>query len=194
MRIGSAQFVILGLLQQGPMSGYDIKRMIERTVGHFWRESFGNIYPTLAGLATAGLIALVDEDTSPGGRVRKRYRSTAAGKHELVAWLEAPPQPYIERNELLLKLFFASAVGPERAIVHLARALDDAEARLAEVVALERAVTERPERDADAPYRMLSIRLGVLGLGAYAAWCRESIEALRALPKPRAVKPRRARS
>lgn len=187
MRVGTAQFAILGLLQRGPMSGYDVKRAIEQSVGHFWQESFGSIYPTLASLATDGLVALADEDTSPGGRVRKRYRLTADGRRALVAWLARPPQPHVERNELLLKLFFASAVGPEGALAHLTQSLQDAEGRLQAVVELERDVRARADdahADTDTPYQLLSIRLGIHGLGAHVAWCRESIAMLEALAGP----------
>ena len=194
MRVGTAQFAILGLLQRGPMSGYDVKRAIQQSVGHFWQESFGSIYPTLASLAASGLVALVDEDTSPGGRVRKRYRLTAAGRLELVDWLARPAQPHIERNELLLKLFFGSAIGPEGALAHLTRSLRDAEDRLAQVTELERELRARPDDD-DVPYRLLSIRLGVHGLGSHVAWCRESIAMLEALDRPkRARSPGRRRS
>lgn len=189
MRIGTAQFAILGLLQDGAMSGYDVKRAIERSVGHFWQESFGSIYPTLADLAAKGLISLVDEDTSPGGRVRKRYRLTAAGKRELVAWIERPPQAHVERNELLLKLFFGSAVGTTTAVAHLKQSLRDAEGRLEEVTELERVLRAAPADD-DAPYRLISIRLGAHGLGAHLAWCRESIARLEALGRS---KPSRSR-
>jgi DNA-binding PadR family transcriptional regulator len=97
-------------IQRGPLSGYDIKRLVERSVGHFWQESFGTMYPKLAELAGSGLGDQLEDGATEGGRARKRYRITAAGKRALAAWLKLPPQPHVERNELLLKVFFASHV------------------------------------------------------------------------------------
>ena len=48
---------LLGLLSLKPMSGYEIKQMIEGSIGYFWRESFGQIYPTLKRLEKGGWIA-----------------------------------------------------------------------------------------------------------------------------------------
>ena len=33
-----------------PMSGYEIKRLVEMGLRHFWNESYGQLYPTLAAL------------------------------------------------------------------------------------------------------------------------------------------------
>ena len=43
--------VLLGLLTIEPMSGYDPGLTIRGSVGHFWNESFGQIYPSLKKLA-----------------------------------------------------------------------------------------------------------------------------------------------
>ncbi|MDH3629255.1 MAG: PadR family transcriptional regulator, partial [Acidobacteriota bacterium] len=43
----SSRYAVLGILTLEPMSGYDIKKFIETSVAHFWRESYGNIYPLL---------------------------------------------------------------------------------------------------------------------------------------------------
>ena len=39
------------------MSGYDIKREIEQSIGHFRRESYGQSYPVLRRLEVGGLVA-----------------------------------------------------------------------------------------------------------------------------------------
>jgi len=42
--------VLLGVLAIEPMSGYDLGLTIRQSVGHFWNESYGQIYPV--GLPT----------------------------------------------------------------------------------------------------------------------------------------------
>ena len=53
---GSTPNALLGLLSLGPMSGYDIRQLIPRSIGYFWNESYGQIYPGLKRLAAAGLV------------------------------------------------------------------------------------------------------------------------------------------
>ncbi len=106
-------YVILGMLGWRPMSGYEIKSIVDRSTRFFWAVSYGQLYPELGRLSAAGLI---EGKASPqGGRKRNVYRLTAAGRRELRAWLETEPQVYELRDEGLLKLFFASSAGGESA-------------------------------------------------------------------------------
>ena len=44
-------FVILGILAIHPhQSGYEIRKTVQQTVGFFWGESYGQLYPTLKSL------------------------------------------------------------------------------------------------------------------------------------------------
>lgn len=105
--------VILGMLGWRPMSGYEIKSIVDKSTRFFWAVSYGQLYPELRRLSTAGLI---EGKASPqGSRKRNVYRLTAAGRKELRAWLEAEPQVYELRDEGLLKLFFASSTDGESA-------------------------------------------------------------------------------
>ena len=50
-------YVILGLLGERPMSGYEIKKVVDIRFRFFWNESFGQIFPSLKRLLEEGLIA-----------------------------------------------------------------------------------------------------------------------------------------
>ena len=63
--------VILGLLASRPLSGYDIKAIVDRSTRFFWAASYGQIYPELRRLETEGLV--VGEDAPNGGRQRRVY-------------------------------------------------------------------------------------------------------------------------
>src|SRR5256712_13582840 len=54
-RANTSRYAILGVLSRRPMSGYDVKKLIERSIAHFWNESYGQIYPILNRLAAEGL-------------------------------------------------------------------------------------------------------------------------------------------
>lgn len=103
---GRTRFAVLGVLGFGPATGYEIRGILSRTTAHFWRESYGQIYPTLETLQTEGCIELLRHERE--GRESKRYRLLPAGREALEAWIREPGlQLRPGRNELLLKLFFA---------------------------------------------------------------------------------------
>ena len=46
MRERTTRYVLLGMLANWDgMTGFEIRKVIEGSVRHFWRESFGQIYP-----------------------------------------------------------------------------------------------------------------------------------------------------
>jgi DNA-binding PadR family transcriptional regulator len=107
MELSPTACVILGMLDWRPMSGYEIKSLVDQSTRLFWAASYGQIYPELRSLAAAGLI---EGKASPqGGRKRNVYRLTTAGRRELRAWLDADPEVFEVRDEGLLKLFFAAS-------------------------------------------------------------------------------------
>jgi DNA-binding PadR family transcriptional regulator len=170
-------FVILGLLCTEPMSGYELRGTIERTVGHFWRESFGQIYPTLQRLRDEGLID-VERDDSSTGRKRTRYRPTDAGRQRLASWLSEPAQPQPQRNELLLKVFFGR-FGPQTALrAHIGRSRDEARA-LAESLDDMRRHLQTQETDADElRYWLLTVDLGRRIAEARRSWAEHALDVL----------------
>ncbi len=118
MELSPTAYVILGMLGWRPMSGYEIKSIVDKSTRFFWAASYGQIYPELRRLAAAGLI---EGKASPqGGRKRNVYRLTQAGRKQLRAWLDTDPQVYELRDEALLKLFFANATGGASAASTLA--------------------------------------------------------------------------
>jgi PadR family transcriptional regulator AphA len=108
-------FAILGLLCWKPMSGYDIRKMVEVALIHFWSESYGQIYPALNRLVEDGL-ATPEVDRNLGGRRRKVYRVTPAGRQVLEEWLRRPTSVPRLRDELKLKFFLASRSDRSEAI------------------------------------------------------------------------------
>src|SRR5918997_943489 len=59
---GNTRAVILGLLAERPMHGYEMISELEQRTGGVWRPSPGSIYPTLQMLEEEGLI-VADESS-----------------------------------------------------------------------------------------------------------------------------------
>ena len=109
--------VLLGMLSLGPRSGYDIKTVVDRSTRFFWAASYGQIYPELRRLESEGLIE--GEDAPKGGRSRRVYRITKAGRDALREWLLGSTVTIEYRDESLLRLFFADALPREEALLLL---------------------------------------------------------------------------
>lgn len=105
---GRSRYAVLGVLSYGPATGYEIKKLLTETTSHFWKESYGQIYPTLKTLREEGLVEIESHDTD--GRETRSYRLLPAGDRTLRSWIRSQEvQLKPGRHELLLKLFFSRA-------------------------------------------------------------------------------------
>ncbi|QMU76012.1 PadR family transcriptional regulator [Streptacidiphilus sp. PB12-B1b] len=88
---------ILGLLEQQPRHGYDIKRAYDEQFGHDRALHYGQVYATLSRLLKNGLVE-VDAVEAGEGPERKRYAVTEAGVTDVEQWLGRPeaPEPYLQ--------------------------------------------------------------------------------------------------
>lgn len=173
-RSDQTETAILGALSISPMTGYAVREEIRETLGHFWSESFGQIYPALAQLEGAGLIS---PQEGGSGRSRK-YELTAAGIARLRGLLAEPPQPPKPRNGLLLRLFFGAQLGPEACRQLVREARRQAEDRLAQMEAARVALASDPNLAQDAPYILLTIAAGEHSARATVAWADEALDEL----------------
>ncbi|MCP4573729.1 MAG: PadR family transcriptional regulator [bacterium] len=106
-RKARTHYAILGLICWKPMSGYDIKKLVEVGLRYFWSESYGQIFPTLNRLVDDGL-ATRRIDPKSGGRRRQVYAATGAGRRVFKEWLRQPTDLPRLRDELKLKFFLTS--------------------------------------------------------------------------------------
>ena len=114
----SSRYAVLGILTLEPMSGYDIKKFIETSVAHFWRESYGNLYPLLNRLTDEKLVRRRTK-RQKGKPDRHVYSLTDRGRAAFLEWLGEPAKEDAVRSELLLKLFFGRHLEPGRLEAHL---------------------------------------------------------------------------
>src|SRR3954466_9242585 len=111
----SLRHAVLGLLEEQPMSGYDLLKRFEQAMSHVWAATQSQLYGELGKLETAGLIRVHAE----GPRGRKEYEITDAGRAELRHWLVDVEPNRVTRNEALLRVYFLGAVASERAREYL---------------------------------------------------------------------------
>ena len=179
-RSSSSMEVLLGLLAIEPMSGYDLGQTIRVSVGHFWNESYGQIYPNLKKLAAEGFVTAKTE-RQKGKPDRRIYSITETGIERLVKWLAVAPQPEIPRNEFLLKLFFGERIPTEILIGWVERMIESESAVLRELTRVERGEIAQNQHYPGAPYWKLAARFGQLELKAHLKWADETLAELRGM-------------
>ena len=105
--------VCLGMLTDGPASGYDMKKCFESSFGHFFPAGYGSIYPALATLARNRMVEF-EEIPQEGKPDRKVYSITELGREELMKGLANPDPSHKIRSEFLATLWFAHLMSNEQ--------------------------------------------------------------------------------
>jgi len=118
-RCNKSFFAILGLLNsKGPLSGYDINKIFDRTSNWYWSESNAQLYPMLKKLEEKGSVTS-EMCQDCGARQRRVYTITDKGIDKLRQWLTEPIEPRPKREELLLKLRFGNVADDSVMLKHL---------------------------------------------------------------------------
>jgi PadR family transcriptional regulator, regulatory protein AphA len=177
MEGGATPNALLGLLSLGPMSGYDIRQLIQRSIGHFWSESYGQIYPGLKRLATAKLVEKKTE-RKKGSPDRHVYSLTADGHEQLQRWLKLPVAEAVPRNELLLKLFFGGQVSPSISRAHVQTSLESHEKELQVYGAIAKKLRKEEAHDPQLPFWLMTLNMGRHHSAAMVKWCKETLAEL----------------
>lgn len=165
----SLRHAILGMLAIREMSGYELKKAIDASVGHFWTADQSQVYRTLSGLVDDGLASrrTVVQDDRPNLHL---HSITAPGLAELDRWLASPLQTPPTREPFLARLFFADRLPMEEV-----RVLLDARRReTADVLAALQAVDTAAEAgESDDPayvLRMATLANGIAHARAELDW------------------------
>jgi PadR family transcriptional regulator, regulatory protein AphA len=117
-RLTPTSYAVLGMLDGAPGTSYDLVARIGRSIANFWIFSHAQLYDEPARLEAAGFLTSEQEE---GGRRRRTYQITEAGRAELRRWLREPTPGQTEvRDPGLLKLYFAD-LGEAATIAALAR-------------------------------------------------------------------------
>jgi DNA-binding PadR family transcriptional regulator len=107
------ELAVLGLLQEAPMHGYELRKQLVLRLGGFRVFSYGSLYPALRRLTRAGLIVEDPDQPAPESagwprRSKRVYRITAEGKERLAELLtEAGPNAWDDEGFGVHLTFFS---------------------------------------------------------------------------------------
>jgi PadR family transcriptional regulator AphA len=173
MTLTATEAALLGLLRHGEMSGYDLRKLVERSVGYYWTPAKTQIYSSLPRLVESGLATkrTVRQTERPDKHL---YAITEAGREAVSDWIHtAPLDAGLGRNVLLLKLALADES-------HIASLLEQVRARQLEAEQLrdELIALDGAGGEGDPPFEYLTRRYGFFHVDALNQWTAEVVEAL----------------
>lgn len=171
-------YAILGILTTECRSGYEIKQFIDKSLNHFWKISYGQIYPTLKRLEEDGL-ATIQTAIQEGKPDRKEYFLTSKGEEVLKEWLEEPvKQVPAERHEVLLKLFFGRHQTRENSVLLLKDYKQKLEEQHQIYQGIEQFISNHNGERGDAKYWLFTLDYGKRVTKAAIEWCETTMKQL----------------
>lgn len=173
------EFAILGLLHEGPLHGYELRKRLTTALGIFRALSYGSLYPALKGLVADGHLTET-EDRAPtttsaaSRRTRITYQLTTEGKEHFQELVAASGPDTWEDDDFDVRFAFFSRT---EAQVRL-RILEGRRSRLEERLARVQEVSARNRERLDS-YTLALQQHGEETAAREVRWLEELIHAER---------------
>lgn len=149
----SIRLLILGLVKQGPLHGYEIKRIIEQEMADWSHVSVGSIYFALEKMAEEGFLKKNLPEREGNRPARTAYEITEAGNKEFLRLLrEVWASPESFRFPLDFGVAFMKELDAEELRDLLNRRIRALEGILEELTRHEREVLNSPHVPAVARF------------------------------------------
>jgi PadR family transcriptional regulator, regulatory protein AphA len=153
------------------LSGYDLLKIVERSVGYVWKPTRSHLYSVLPRLVERGLAT---RRSAPGekGPERQLYRVTKKGERLARSWLEEPVPG--DQDLFHLKVFYGGLQSREALVAHYRQHREDRLAMLEELRRLEPTNT----REGHDYFHYFLLKLGIERAEHDVRWAEETLEEL----------------
>ena len=177
----SLEYAILGFLNYHPYSGYDLKKIFDTSVRHFWPADQSQIYRTLSRLTEQGYAEMekIPQEDRPD---RKVYHITDAGRAALTAWLSGPPPMDEPRSAPLIQVFFSAQLSDAELLAKFegfAGMMREILAQYEHVPANLAPYQQEIPSAREQFFWMLTLENGVANMRANLAWAESVIERIK---------------
>ncbi|ERI93681.1 transcriptional regulator, PadR family [Clostridiales bacterium oral taxon 876 str. F0540] len=173
------RYVLLGLLQEEELSGYEMKKAIDIRMSFFWQESFGQIYPELNKMIEEGLIDFSSNESSEKMKREKiRYKITPKGEEKFKKWMEAENEKDTARSEFLLKMFLSTDKNTEEMRRHIVQFKEQSEEKLKLFNLFYKDLSKIVDMHNNHKYILRVLDLGIRQAKLYVEWSNEILDGL----------------
>jgi DNA-binding PadR family transcriptional regulator len=174
MALGDA---ILACLTERPMTGYELAKTFDASIGFFWKADHQQIYRELTRLRERGHIQ--GREVVQSGKPNKLvYTLTPEGRAALRHWAARPSRPASIKDDLLVRLYALDSVDIEPLRTDLMARMEYHRDRFSRY---ERILNKRFPQGIAPPAdigKLLGLRIGLRYERAVADWCEEALETL----------------
>ena len=174
---------VLGLLHEGPMHGYELRKRLNLMLGWGRLLSYGSLYPALKRMLRNELIEETTAATPAGRRLKIVYGLTAAGSAEFERLMSEVGPSAWEDDDFDIRFAFFSRTDMEIRL----RVLEGRRSRLQERLDRVQSDLARTQKEVDR-YAAELQRHGVESVEREVRWLSELIQAERnghTSPEPR---------
>ena len=160
--------LILGMVLDNELTGYDIKKYIEKNFGVFYKASFGSLYPALKRLTARGFLTAVDKPI--GNRQKTFYSITESGKTSFFEWLSTPAETLDGTNNMLIKVFFFDRLADDEREIQLSAYELKNVVYLNKLETLEKKFSQMPNQECFY-YKLSTLYYGISVTKKNIEWC-----------------------
>ena len=174
---------ILGLLNYGNMTGYEIMTVFRESLSHFWVAQTSQIYRELGTLEDKGWIRSthVEQESRPDKNV---LSITETGREELLRWLRDDKVKKTVKSPVLMHTFFRGECGLDENIEYFKRLYEalgvfpGGETAAADAVESYAKIVKDPMK---ALYWKFTFEFGMMYDKMFHEWCKNCIDELERL-------------
>jgi DNA-binding PadR family transcriptional regulator len=174
MALGDA---ILACLTERPMTGYELAKTFDASIGFFWKADHQQIYRELSRLRDRGHVQ-AREVVQSGKPNKLVYTLTDQGKAAFRHWAARPSVPASIKDDLLVRICALDSVDIEPLRADLMARLEHHRDRHDRY---ERLLNKRFPQGAASTAdigKLLGLRIGLRHERMVAEWCEEALETL----------------
>lgn len=175
----SLRYGILGLLNYGPQTGYEINTFFQNSLSFFWKAQTSQIYRELnkleqEGLANSELIVQYDKPN------KKLYHISEMGKNAFDQWLaDEDINSANVRNTFLMRIFFSGFQDKEKTIRILENYIKEMERELKKMDGVEESIQESPVEDSHKNRWEMTVDFGYMYGEMCIAWAKREIQRIK---------------
>ncbi len=152
---------ILVCLTERPMSGYDLAKNFDASIGFFWRASHQQIYRELGRLREKGYV--LSEEVSQNGKPNRIIHTlTPAGKKALRDWSTKPAKHPSLKDDLLVKFYALENVDLDALKDQMTIRIEQHQTKLVKYVRIKERYYDGKDLDLTQKGKLIVLEQGIL--------------------------------
>ena len=168
---------ILVCLTERDMSGYDLAKQFDTSIGFFWRATHPQIYRELRKLKEKGHVSAT-EHIQQGKPDKIVYSLTSSGRKALKAWSLAPVDPPSVKDDLLVRLYALGDVDSKALYEQIEIRRRQHDERLQRYVKIKESAYDGRMLTMRQKGKLKALELGMRYENSWVEWCNDALTTL----------------